>query len=149
MVSCKWDIDVLCAFGWSNMVDGTYVGMFLKPSTFGAKWVKTYAKHSAIICEAFWHWPKELTISFILMGRLFGVVLPIHIHIMDPIYVELPLRHCTHQEREGPPLAMMLVGTPKVGLNIHIHQWFWIHLQFGLFGRRTQGCRHHLLVFLF
>jgi hypothetical protein len=75
------------------MVDGTYVGMFLKPSTFGAKWVKTYATHSAIICEALWHWPKELMISLILMGKLFGVVLPNHIHILDPIYVELPLRH--------------------------------------------------------
>ncbi len=70
------------------------------------------------------HCGIELTINLILMGRLFGVVLPIHIHITDPIYVELPLRHRIHQEREGPPLAMMLVGTPKVGLNIHIHQWF-------------------------
>jgi len=29
-----------------------------------------------------------------------------------------------HYEIEGPPLAMMLFGTPEVGLNIHIHQWF-------------------------
>jgi hypothetical protein len=63
-----------------------WVGMILKPSTFGAKWVKTYATHSAIICEALWDWPQELTISFILMGKMFGVVLPIHIHIMDLIY---------------------------------------------------------------
>lgn len=93
MVLCKWDIDALCEFGWSNMVDRTYVGMFLKPSTFGAKWVKTYASHSAIICEALWPWQQGLTISLILMGKPFGVVLPIHIHIMDPIYVELPLGH--------------------------------------------------------
>jgi hypothetical protein len=26
-----------------------------------------------------------------------------------------------HQERKGPPLAMMLVGTPKVDLSVHIH----------------------------
>jgi hypothetical protein len=74
------------------MVDGTYVGMFLKPSTFGAKWVKTYATHSAIICEALWHWPQELMISLILMGKLFGVVLPIHTHIMDPIYATVAVK---------------------------------------------------------
>jgi hypothetical protein len=28
-----------------------------------------------------------------------------------------------HQERKGPPLAMMLIGTPKLGLSVHIHQW--------------------------
>jgi hypothetical protein len=27
MAPYKWDIDVSCAFGWSNMVDGTYVGI--------------------------------------------------------------------------------------------------------------------------
>ncbi len=30
----------------------------------------------------------------------------------------------THQEKEGLTLAIMLVGTPEVGLNVHIHQWF-------------------------
>jgi hypothetical protein len=59
------------------MVDGTYVDMFLKPSTFKAKWIQTHVTHSAITCEALWHWPQELTISFILMGETFGVVLPI------------------------------------------------------------------------
>jgi hypothetical protein len=27
----------------------------------------------------------------------------------------------THYEIEGPPLAMMLIGTPEAGLSIHIH----------------------------
>jgi len=29
----------------------------------------------------------------------------------------------THYEIEGPPLAIMLIGTPEASLNIHIHQW--------------------------
>lgn len=43
-----------------------------------------------------------------------------------------------HQEREGPPLAMMLVGILKYGLHVHIHQWFLVHWQLERLGRKTQ-----------
>jgi hypothetical protein len=45
-----------------------------------------YVTRSAIICEALWHWPQELMISFILMGRPFASVLPIQRCVLDPIY---------------------------------------------------------------
>jgi hypothetical protein len=41
------------------------------------KWIQTYATRNAIICEALWHWQQKSIINLILMGGLFGVVLPI------------------------------------------------------------------------
>jgi hypothetical protein len=59
------------------------------------------------------------------MGKLLGVVLPIHICLLDPIYAQVAIWDAmgTHYEIEGPPLAIMLIGTLEASLNIHIHQW--------------------------